>query len=169
MIAAIQADMETLAAHPYPEDGFVGMKIHGHNYVDKDTAGEALLDAIAEVSETEPVEIGSYRGLTITAALTMFGEHKVNFRGSVAYTMNLGDSAAGNIIRIDNGLNKLPEHLEEAQAKLADLHRQLESAKVEAARPFALEEELQQKSTRLAELDTVLNIGGRASSEEAAA
>ena len=144
------------------------MKVHGRNYLEKDMAGEALLDAIAEVSKTEPVEIGSYRGLTITAALTMFGEHKVNFKGAVAYTMNLGDNAAGNIIRIDNGLNKLPEHLEEAKAKLADLHRQLESAKVEAARPFDLELELQQKSARLAELDAALNIGGRASSKQAA-
>ena len=149
MIAGIQADIQTLAAHPYPEEGFVGMKIHGRNYLEKDTAGDALLDAIAEVSETEPVEIGIYRGLTITAALTMFGEHKVSFKGAVAYTMNLGDNATGNIIRIDNGLNKLPEHLEEAQAKLADLNRQLESAKVEAARPFDLESELKQKSARL--------------------
>ena len=168
MIAGIQADIQTLAAHPYPEEGFIGMKVHGRNYLEKDIAGEALLDAIAEVSVTEAVEIGSYRGLTITAALTMFGEHKINFKGSVAYTMNLGDNATGNIIRIDNALARLPEHLEEAQAKLADLHRQLESAKVEVARPFDLEEELQQKSARLAELDAALNIGGRASSEQAA-
>ena len=161
MIAGIQADMNTLAAHPLPEDGFVGMKINGRTYLEKDKAGEALIDAIADVSQTEPVEIGSYRGLTITAALTIFDEHKVQFKGAIAYTVGLGDSAAGNITRIDNALSKLPDRLEEARAKLADLERQMEAAKAEAAKPFAMEEELKAKSARLAELDAALNLGGK--------
>ena len=167
--AGVQADMDTLAAHPHPEDGFIGMKIHGRNYLEKDTAGQALLDAISDVSQMEPVEIGSYRGLTITAALTTFGDYKVQFKGTIAYTVDLGDSATGNITRIDNALAKLPEHLEDAQAKLADLKRQLESAKIEAAKPFAMESELQQKSARLAELDAALNLGNRGTSEQSAA
>ena len=160
LIAGIRADMETLKAHPHPEDGFAGMKIHGRSYLEKDKAGEALMDAIASVSETEPVEIGSYRGFAITALLNAFGDHNVNFKGAVSYSVELGDSTTGNITRIDNALAKLPEHLKKYQSKLADLSQQLESAKTEAAKPFAQEAELQRKSARLAELDAALNLGG---------
>ena len=86
----------------------------------------------------------------------------------VSYTIELGESATGNITRIDNALARLPEHLEEYQAKLAGLRQQLESARTEAAKPFAMEEELQQKSARLAELDAALNLGGRGGEDAAA-
>ena len=169
MIAGIQADMETLKAHPHPEDGFAGMKINGRNYLEKDKAGEALTDAIASVSEMDAVEIGSYRGFAITALLNAFGDHNVNFKGAVSYSVELGDSATGNITRIDNALAKLPEHLKKYQSKLADLSQQLESAKTEAAKPFAQEAELQRKSARLAELDAALNLGHKGGAEQPAA
>ena len=166
--AGVQADMETLAAHPRPEDGFAGMKINGRDYLERDAAGEALIDAATDVSQTEPVEIGSYRGLAITAEMTMFGEQKTQLKGAVAYTINLGDSAIGNVIRIDNALAKLPEQLEFARTRIADLERQLEAAKAEAAKPFAMEEELRAKSARLAELDAALNLGKREPEQPAA-
>ncbi len=168
MIAGIQTDMDTLAAHPHPEDGFAGMKVNGRSYLERGKAGEALMDAAVAVAETDPVEIGSYRGFTVAARLTVFGDHKVSFKGAVEYTIDLGDSATGNITRIDNALAKLPEHLKEYQARLADLHQQMESARAEAAKPFAMEAELQQKSARLVELDAALNLGGRAGGDAAA-
>lgn len=87
----------------------------------------------------------------------------------MAYGIELGDSATGNVTRIDNALAKLPEHLEEYQAKLADLKQQMESARAEAAKPFAIETELQAKSARLAELDAALNLSGKNGSDAAAA
>jgi len=169
MIEGIRSDMETLKAHPHPEDGFAGMKIHGRSYLEKDKAGEALMDAVAAVSQTEPVEIGSYRGFTVTAQLNAFGDHNVRFQGAVAYSIELGNSAMGNLARIDNALDKLPKHLEEHQSKLADLHWQMKAARAEAEKPFAMEAELQRKSTRLTELDAALNLGGKGSQELPAA
>lgn len=169
MIEGIREDMETLKAHPHPEDGFAGMTVHGRNYLEKEKAGEALMDAVVMVTETKPVEIGSYRGFTITSQFITFGEHKVSFKGAVAYAIELGESATGNITRIDNALARLPEHLEEYRAKLADLEQQLESAKAEAAKPFAMEAELQRKSARLAELDAALNLGSKGGAEATAA
>lgn len=86
----------------------------------------------------------------------------------VAYSIELGESAAGNITRIDNARGKLPEYLDECRAKLANLHQQLESAKSEAAKPFAMEAELSSKSARLAELDAALNLGSRDGTDTAA-
>ena len=80
------------------------MKVRGRSYLEREKAGEALMDAIASVTETEPVEIGSYRGFTITAQLNAFGGHRTAFKGAVEYTIDLGDSAIGNIIRVDNSL-----------------------------------------------------------------
>ena len=96
-----------------PADGFVGMKVLGRNYLERKKAGLALIDAVAGVSEMEPVEIGSYRGFAIMTRLTAFDDHKTMFKGAVTYTIDLSDSAAGNITRIDNALGKLPAHLKE--------------------------------------------------------
>ena len=168
LIGGLQADMDTLAAHPHPADGFAGMKVHGRNYLERDKAGEALMGAIAGVAETEAVEVGNYRGFAITARLNAFGGHNTTFKGAVEYTIDLGDSATGNITRIDNALSKLPEHLDEYRAKLADLGQQLESARAKAAKPFAMEAELQRKSARLAELDAALNLGNKGGADAAA-
>ena len=168
LIEGIQADMDTLGKHPHPEGGFIGMKVRGRNYLEKEPAGEALMDAVANISQTEPVEIGSYRGFAVTAQLNAFGSHSVMFKGKVEYTVDLGESATGNITRIDNALSRLTDHLERYRAKLADLEQQLESSKVEAAKPFAMEAELQAKSARLAELDAALNLSGKAGGDAAA-
>ena len=169
LIAGIRKDMETLGTHPYPEDAFVGMEIHERTYAEKDAAGEALLDAVTDIHQTEPVMIGSYRGLAMAASMTVLGEYVLRLTGAVAYMVDLGDSPARNIIRIDNALAKLPNRLEDSETKLSELHKQLKSAKVEAAKPFALEEELKAKSARLAELDAALNLEKQASPEQPAA
>ena len=65
-IQGFEADLETLAAHPHPEDGFAGMEIRGDTLTDKENAGAALLDACKEVKGSEPVQIGSYRGFTMS-------------------------------------------------------------------------------------------------------
>lgn len=82
-------------------------------------------------------------------------------KGAVAYKVDLGADARGNLIRIDNALDKMPESLENYKTKLANLLQQQEAAKAEVGKPFPQEEELQQKSARLAELDAELNIGGK--------
>ena len=64
--------METLKAHPHPEERFAGMEIRGDTLVDKENAGAALLDACKEVKSSEPVQIGSYRGFTMFVSFNAF-------------------------------------------------------------------------------------------------
>ena len=73
--------------------------------------------------------------------------------------MELGTDARGNLTRLDNALNKLPERLADYETTLANLLQQQEAAKSEINKPFQYEEELRMKSVRLAELDAKLNIG----------
>ena len=165
-IAGAEADIATLAQHPLPAEGFVGMEIGGTYYTDKAKAGEAYMDAIAACTDTEPVAVGRYRGLGIFVKWDGF-DHAVIFRGRNSYVLETGKDARGNITRIDNALAKLPEQLKKLKDELENLHSQIEAAKAEVGKPFPHEEELQRKSARLAELDAELNIGGKAQSEAA--
>lgn len=159
-IAGLQADMQTLQQHPHPSDGFAGMEIQGIAYTDKAEAGTALLDACKEISDTDPVSIGSYRGFGLYVKFSGFA-YKLILKGTVSYTVDLGDDARGNLTRIDNALGKIAESLDNYKTKLENLLQQQEAAGAEVGKPFPQEEELRLKSARLAELDAELNIGGK--------
>lgn len=166
-IAGLKADIQTLNRHPRPAEGFAGIEILGTTYTDKAEAGTALLEAIQDVTDIEPVTIGSYRGLTLIVRVADF-VHKLSLKGAVAYQVELGTDARGNLIRMDNALDKIPERLEDYETTLANLLQQQEAAKSEINKPFQYEEELRVKSARLAELDAELNIGGVSQSQTVA-
>ena len=160
-IAGFQQDMETLEAHPHPKEGFAGMVVRGDTLTDKDNAGAAILEACKEVKGREPVEIGSYRGFTMSLSFDSFEkEYKLSLKGAMTHTAVLGTDARGNLIRIDNALATMPERLKAAQSQLDNLYHQMEAAKLEIGKPFPQEAELQQKSARLAVLDAELNMEG---------
>ena len=94
VIAAIETDIETLKAHPHPEDGFAGMIVKGDKLTDKDNAGAALLEACKEATGLEPVEIGSYRGFTMSVTLENFGkDYWLYLKGNLSYGVKLGGDA----------------------------------------------------------------------------
>ena len=158
-ISGLTDDIQTLSQHPRPEEGFAGMEIQGMTYTEKAEAATALLDAVQDVTDTEPVIIGSYRGFILSIRSTGF-THRLSLKGAVAYQVELGTDARGNLIRLDNALDKLPERLEDHKTTLDNLLQQQEAAKAEIGKPFQYEGELRVKSARLAELDAELNIGG---------
>ena len=165
-IRGLEADMATLAAHPHPEDGFAGMEIRGDTLVDKENAGAALLDACKEVKSSEPVQIGSYRGFTMFVSFNAFEkQYELTLRGEMSHKAMLGSDPRGNLIRIDNALAQMPGRLASVQAQLDNLHQQQEAARAEVGKPFPHEQELREKSARLAALDMALNIDGRGRSQ----
>ena len=168
-IAGFQADMETLAAHPHPKDGFAGMEIRGDKLTDKENAGAALLDAMKDATGLDPVPIGSYRGFAMSLTLEDFGkDYVLTLKGQMTHRVTLGKDARGNLTRIDNVLNQMPERLKNVEAQLQTLYAQVEAAKAELGKPFPQEAELRQKSERLAELNTLLDMDGKGSQERTA-
>ena len=168
-IAGFQADMETLAAHPHPKDGFAGMEIRGDRLTDKENAGAALLDAMKDATGPDPVPIGSYRGFAMSLTLEDFGkDYVLTLKGQMTHRVTLGKDARGNLTRIDNVLNQMPERLKNVEAQLQTLYAQVEAAKAELGKPFPQEAELRQKSERLAELNTLLDMDGKGSQERTA-
>ena len=165
-IQGFEADLETLAAHPHPEDGFAGMEIRGDTLTDKENAGAALLDACKEVKGSEPVQIGSYRGFTMSVEFSAWKqEYTLLLKGQMTHRASLGTDPRGNLTRIDNALSQMSQRLEATKAQLDNLYQQQAAAKEEVGKPFPYEDDLRVKSARLVELDTLLNLDGRGRSQ----
>jgi len=161
-ITGLEADMATLAAHPHPEDGFAGMEVRGDTLTDKENAGAALLDACKEVKGSDPVSVGSYRGFAMSVSFDAFRqEYMLLLKGEMTHRTALGTDPRGNLIRIDNALAQMPQRLEAVKNQLDNLYQQQAAAKAEVGKPFPQEQELRDKSARLAELDVLLNMDGR--------
>ena len=160
-IAGLEADMKTLAEHPHPEDGFAGMEVRGDTLTDKENAGAALLDACKEVKGSDPVSVGSYRSFAMSVSFDAFRqEYMLLLKGEMTHRTALGTDPRGNLTRIDNALAQMPQRLEAVKNQLDNLYQQQAAAKAEVGKPFPQEQELRDKSARLAELDVLLNIDG---------
>ena len=117
----------------------------------------------------EPVLIGNYRGFAMSLTVEDFGRDFVlKLKGKMNHRVTLGRDARGNLTRIDNALNAIPERMQAVQDKLANLREQVETAKSELGKPFPQEEELRTKSARLAELNAALNIDDKTPMEQMA-
>ena len=158
-IAGVKADTQLAAAHPQVQEGFCGMTIKGVTYDEKKTAGERLVLACSELPNAEEKVIGSYRGFELSLRFDTYrSEYQALLKGQRKYTVPLGTDPLGNIIRLDNSLNNFPERITAAENELATLHQQQAAAQIEVEKPFPQEEELTEKSARLAELNAQLDV-----------
>ena len=158
-IAGLKADAQLAAAHPQVQEGFCGMTIKGVTYDEKKTAGERLVLACSELPNAEEKVIGSYRGFELSLRFDAFRtEYQALLKGQRKYTVPLGTDPLGNIIRLDNSLNSFPERINSAENELATLRQQQAAAQIEVEKPFPQEEELAEKSARLAELNAQLDV-----------
>ena len=158
-IAGVKADAQLAAAHPQVQEGFCGMTIKGVTYDEKKTAGERLVLACSELPNAEEKVSGSYRGFKLSLRFDTFrSEYQAILKGQRRYPVALGTDPLGNIIRLDNSLNNFPERINSAENELATLHQQQAAAQIEVEKPFPQEEELAEKSARLAELNAQLDV-----------
>ena len=152
-----RADMALLEAHPLPKNGFVGMAIKGKRIADKEAAGKMLLEACR--LSPHDMELGEYRGMKMTVDYDSYRQEvKLILRGEMSHTVTMGTDVYGNLTRIENALANMPQKLEKAEERIAELERQTEQARAELGKPFAQEKELEAKAARLAELNAALNI-----------
>ena len=168
-IAALKSDSEIATIHPQDKENFCGMTIRGMVYDDKKAAGERLLLARQEMPNADMMLLGTYRGFELNIRFDSFkNEHQAVLRAELSYPVSLGDDARGNITRLDNAIDNFADRIADAENALQNLEQQKQAAEIEVAKPFAQEEELQEKSARLAELNALLNIDrDRSSSQDA--
>ena len=161
-----QAETEGPAATEISQ-GFAGMVVQGDTFTDKEEAGKALLAAYMAGNIAELVEIGSYRGFTMFTEVRCF-QRELVLKGAMTHRTTLGMDPVGALVRIDHTLDKMPERLAAGRTQLENLFDQREAARAEVGKPFPREDELKEKSARLAELDVLLNIDGSHSQGEQA-
>lgn len=164
-IKALNVDIETASKTlKASADYFNGMDINGEHYTEKKAAGEAIIRIMKSFkNSTETLSVGSYRGFTMEMYISRGFrlEYILAIRGAMTHTINLGTDTLGNITRIDNCIDHLADNLEKTEKNLAETEKQLQIAKESLKEPFSREEELQEKQTRLNELNALLNVDKR--------
>lgn len=159
-IEGLKQDVETAKQHPKPtDDRFVGMEVKGVFYSEKADAGKAIIEACKQMNSPDPIPLGKYRGFETELLFnTAERNYEVRLKGATSRNVPLGDDAHGNIIRLDNGIERFAESLSLAENDLENTTNQLETAKKEVQKPFIQEEELKTKLARLDELNILLNM-----------
>lgn len=158
-IAGLEADLAHFKAQPDVTEGISPMTILNKTFTDKEEAGKALLLACKQIKSKENLEIGSYKGFDMSLSYDSFAqEFHLELQREMSYTVTLGTSESGNILRIDNALDSIEKRIENSKEQLETLNEQLSTAKAELGKPFPQEAELTEKLARLAELNTLLNI-----------
>ena len=162
-IEGLKQDVETAKQHPKPtDDRFVGMEVKGVFYSEKADAGKAIIEACKQMNSPDPILLGKYRGFETELLFnTAERNYEVRLKGATSRNVPLGDDAHGNIIRLDNGIERFAESLSLAENDLENTKNQLETAKKEVQKPFIQEEELKTKLARLDELNILLNMDKR--------
>ena len=160
LIEAVKKDIKDVEAKAEGEEKFTSITIGGGKILDKKLAGEKLLEAISKVKINESKVVGKYRNMDLEVSYNFFtNEHNFSLNGAAKHSGELGTSADGNIIRLDNALEKMPEKLNRLEEKLVSTKEQLENAKEELKKPFEKADELKNKVLRLAELNKLLDMG----------
>ena len=159
-IAGYGADIATVKENTHPNgDGFSPLTLAGVTHADKKEAGAALLTMCQTMLSPAATQIGSYRGLTLELSFDTFArEYRLTMIGQLRHTVTLGTDVFGNLQRMDNALEGLPIKEQTCREQLSNLQTQLETAKVEVQKPFPREAELNAKTARLEELNSLLNL-----------
>jgi len=156
-------DVETAKQHPKPaEEQPLGMMVSGVFYSEKAKAGAAILEVCKAMTSADPVPLGEYRGFKMDILFdSMARSYVVRLKGETSRNVPLGEDIHGNIVRIDNGIERFEESLADTRNELENTKNQFETAKKEIEKPFNQEEELKAKTARLDELNILLNMDKR--------
>ena len=159
-VEGLTKDVETAKSHPKPIDEQpLGMMVSGVSYSEKAEAGQAIINACKSMNSPDAIPLGEYRGFQMELYFdTVQRNYVVKLKGETSRDVPLGDDSHGNIVRIDNGIERFEETLADTKNSLENTEKQYETAKQEIEKPFAKEEELRAKTARLDELNILLNM-----------
>ena len=159
-VEGLTKDVETAKLHPKPIDEQpLGMTVSGVSYSEKAEAGQAIINACKSMNSPDAIPLGEYRGFQMELYFdTVQRNYVVKLKGETSRDVPLGDDSHGNIVRIDNGIERFEETLADTKNSLENTEKQFETAKQEIEKPFAKEEELRAKTARLDELNILLNM-----------
>ena len=160
LISGLESDLKRANEHPKPtDDRFVGIEVQGVFFSERVNAGQKIIEACTKMTSPDPIPLGKYRGFDLELSFEAFEKvYQIRVKGDTSRTISLGTDAAGNISRIDNAIEKIPERLELQKQELESVEKQLATARKEVEKPFDKEQELTEKTERLSVLNGLLNV-----------
>lgn len=168
-LQGLKADVEAVEPifnREKEKDDFA-MTIGGKVYTDRKEAGTALIAACAGLKAVRTSgQVGEFHGFTMTAEFDSFNQKYIlTLKRQCSYKIEVGKDALGNLQRISNALLGIAKKVTDTEQKLETLQQQLATAKEEVAKPFPKEQELAEKTERLAELNSLLNMDEKGPAE----
>ena len=130
-VEGLTKDVETAKLHPKPIDEQpLGMMVSGVSYSEKAEAGQAIINACKSMNSPDAIPLGEYRGFQMELYFdTVQRNYVVKLKGETSRDVPLGDDAHGNIVRIDNGIERFEEVLADTKNSLENTEKQFETAK----------------------------------------
>ena len=159
-IEGYKADLAKYQANRITDPEKFVMEVGGTVFYEKKEAGAALLAVCQSMKQADAmINVGQYQGFSIRLKFDSWNkEFILSLKNENVYRVCLGSDENGNIIRINNALEAIPQKLAEAERKLETVQGQLKNAMEEVKKTFPKEEELNQKLERLSELNALLNM-----------
>lgn len=148
---------------PVNREEFSPMEINGVTYMEKQEAGNAILAACKSMKSLDDIKVGAYRGMELYLRYNTIAQgFEMVMQGALRHCVSLGSDVYGNITRLDNKIDSFADHMQNCKNHLSNLKIQMENAQKEAEKEFPQEQELTEKSARLAEINALLDVGGPA-------
>ena len=158
LIERVTLDLMHLQASKPADPGAFEISVNGKVYTDRKEGGKALTEALYK-SKPETV-VAEYYGFKISMnpmSILTATEREITLTANGQYTMKIGESASGNLTRLDNFIEEFPARKERLENRLKQMKDDLEIAKEQVQKPFEHKErlfELLNEQTALnAELD----------------
>ena len=161
LIERVGKDLEmTKAIRPADPEAFE-ISVSGKVYTDKKEGGKALMDAL--YSGKVDVPVAEYCGFKISMNPMSFmtTEREITLAAEGQYILSIGESVSGNLTRLENFVNDLPERKVRLEKRLEQLKSDLEIAKEQEGKPFEQAEQLSALLSEQAELNAELNLDKR--------
>ena len=160
-IQNIEKDLKIIEPLGPGENKFTSIKIDGKTITDKKEAGIELLKKIKSIGAVDKKnEIAEYRGFKISTYFSTYdNKYKLCLKGNAEYFAEFGADPSGNILRMDNLIEKISEIKKDFENKLTTYQEELNNAKEEVVKPFQQEKILKEKKERLNELNKLLDMG----------
>jgi N12 class adenine-specific DNA methylase len=155
-LASLEADLKCLGEHK-PGKGV--LIFGGRAFPDRAQAAAHLQKIVDSLAKGASEPVGEYRGFELSVSKDMFNHPPVlRVKGQGQYLVELGQSGAGNLTRLENTFERFEERRLESEERLAHLRQQIEIAREELEKPFVQEGELKEKAARLQKIDIELNL-----------
>jgi len=133
--------------------------INGKLFDEREKAGTYIQALTSNLGPEKEENIGQFNGFELLIKKDKFlGQHKLILHGNMKHEVEFGDSAHGNMVRLENLLEGFEKRITKIENTIEEYQRNMEQSKEEWQKPFKYEDELASKLKRQFELNAELDM-----------